>query len=178
MSSRVATRYAKSLIDLASAQSVDGKVYDEMVAFAQLAKESEDLRSLLLNPVVSAKDKEIVLNMIFADADALTKNFVSLVISRKRESELANIAKVYIQMYDQNKGVVKVSVKSAMALEEKSLTNVKRYIKGLVKQDDLKIENIIDSSVIGGIVIQFDDKLLDLSIAKELKEIRKQLIYN
>ena len=178
MSSRVATRYAKSLIDLALTQSVDAKVYDEMVAFGQLAKDSEDLRSLLLNPVVSAKDKEIVLDRIFADADALTKNFVSLVVSRKRESELANIAKVYIQMYDHNKGVVKVSVKSAMALEEKSLTDVKRYIKGLVKQDDLRIENIIDSSVIGGIVIQFDDKLLDLSIAKELKEIRKQLIYN
>ena len=37
---------------------------------------------------------------------------------------------------------------------------------------------IVFGSVIGGMVIQFDDKLLDLSIAKELKEIRKQLIYN
>jgi len=48
----------------------------------------------------------------------------------------------------------------------------------LVKEDDLQIVNTVDPSVIGGMVIQFDDKLLDLSIAKELKEIRKQLIYN
>ena len=81
-------------------------------------------------------------------------------------------------MYDQNKGVVKVSVKSAIALDDKSLEDVKRYLKGLVKEDDLQIVNTVDPSVIGGMVIQFDDKLLDLSIAKELKEIRKQLIYN
>jgi len=101
-----------------------------------------------------------------------------MVVDRKRESELASIAKVYIQMYDEAQGVVRVSVKSAIALDEKSLGDVKRYLKGLVKQEELQIENIIDSSVIGGMVIQFDDKLLDLSIAKELKEIRKQLIYN
>ncbi len=178
MSSRVATRYAKSLIDLAKAQSIDGKVYEEMEAFGNLAQASADLRSLLSNPVVSAKDKLVVLNRVFEDSTDLTKSFVSMVVDRKRESELASIAKVYIQMYDEAQGVVRVSVKSAIALDEKSLGDVKRYLKGLVKQEELQIENIIDSSVIGGMVIQFDDKLLDLSIAKELKEIRKQLIYN
>ena len=178
MSSRVATRYAKSLIDLAKAQSIDGKVYTEMVAFGNLASASADLKSLLSNPVVSAKDKLVVLNKVFADSTDLTKSFVSMVVGRKRESELANIAKVYIQLFDASQGVVKVSVKSAIALDDKSLQDVKRYLKGLVEQDELQIENTIDASVIGGMVIQFDDKLLDLSIAKELKEIRKQLIYN
>ncbi len=178
MSSRVATRYAKSLIELAQTQSVDSAVYDEMLAFSGLASESKDLRDLLSNPVVSGQDKAQVLDKVFEGASALTKSFVSLVVSRKRESELANIAKVYIQMYDQNKGVIKVSVKSAIALDEKSLEDVKRYLKSLVKEDELQIDNTVDASVIGGMVIQFDDKLLDLSIAKELKEIRKQLIYN
>lgn len=178
MSSRVATRYAKSLIDLAQSQSVDGKVYEEMVAFGELASASADLRSLLSNPVVSAKDKLVVLNKVFADSTDLTKRFVSMVVDRKRESELANVAKVYIQLYDESQGVVKVSVKSAIALDDKSLQDVKRYLKSLTKQDELQIENTVDASVIGGMVIQFDDKLLDLSIAKELKEIRKQLIYN
>lgn len=178
MSSRVATRYAKSLIDLAQTQSVDGKVYEEMAAFSELASASADLRSLMSNPLASANDKLIVLNKIFSDASSLTKSFVALVVNRKRESELANIAKVYIQMYDQLKGVTKVSVKSAIALDEKSLQDIERYLKSLVNQDELQIENTIDASVIGGMVIQFDDKLLDLSIAKELKEIRKQLIYN
>ncbi|MFT5725369.1 MAG: F-type H+-transporting ATPase subunit delta, partial [Bacteroidia bacterium] len=72
MSSRVATRYAKSLIDLAQTQSVDGKVYEEMAAFSELASASADLRSLMSNPLASANDKLIVLNKIFSDASALT----------------------------------------------------------------------------------------------------------
>jgi F-type H+-transporting ATPase subunit delta len=178
MSSRVATRYAKSLLDLAQSQSVDANVYEEMVAFSELAAASPDLRGLLANPVVTAKDKSVVLDKIFSGSTDLTKSFVALVVRRKREAELANIAKVFTQMFDDQKGMVKVTVKSAIALDAKSLQDVERYLRSVVKQDELQIENIVDSAVIGGMVIQFDDKLLDLSIAKELKEIRKQLIYN
>ncbi len=178
MSSRVATRYAKSLLDLAQAQSTDSKVYEEMLSFSQLSSSSAELKSLLGNPVVSGNDKLKVLNIIFDGSSSLTKDFVSLVVSRKRESELTNIANDYIKRYDDLKGVTKVTVKSAIALNEKSLGDVKRYLAGIINQDELQIENVIDPEVIGGMVIQFEDKLLDLSIAKELKEIRKQLIYN
>ncbi|MBO6515871.1 MAG: ATP synthase F1 subunit delta [Bacteroidia bacterium] len=178
MSGRVASRYAKSLLDLAQAQSVDGKVYDDMVAFGQLTSESADLRNLLNNPVVSGDDKLKVLDKVFAEAHDLTKGLVRLVVGKKRESELASIAGVFIQKYDELKGVTKVTVTSAIPLDGKSLDDVKRYLTGVVKQDDIQVENIVDSSVIGGMVIRFDDKLLDMSIAKELKEIRKQLIYN
>jgi F-type H+-transporting ATPase subunit delta len=178
MSSRVASRYAKSLLDLAQSQSVDGKVYEEMLSFGQLTSESTDLKDLLNNPIISGTDKLKVLGKVFEGASDLTKSFVELVVGRKRESELANIANVYVQRYDELKGVTKVTVKSAIALDNKSIEDVKRYLKGVVAKDDIQVENVIDASVIGGMVIQFEDKLLDLSIAKELKEIRKQLIYN
>ncbi len=178
MSSRVAYRYAKSLLDLAQSQSVDGEVYEDMLAFSQTASDSIDLRNLLSNPVVSGSDKLKVLNVIFEGSNELSKSLVALVIERKRESELANIANVFIQKYDALKGVTKVEVKSAIALDEKSLEDVRRYLVGVVKDDEIQVENVIDPAVIGGMVIRFEDKLLDLSIAKELKEIRKQLIYN
>lgn len=178
MSSRVATRYAKSLLDLAQAQSVDGKVYEEMLYFGQLVSQSADLKSLLGNPIVSGNDKLKVLGKVFEGSEKLTNSFVELVVSRKRESELANIASDYVRQYDALKGVTKVSVRSAIALDGKTMDDVKRYLKSVVNQDDIQVENEIDTSLIGGMVIQFDDKLLDLSIAKELKEIRKQLIYN
>ena len=43
---------------------------------------------------------------------------------------------------------------------------------------DIQIINEIDSTIIGGIIIKYEDKLLDQSVSKELREIRKQLIYN
>lgn len=178
MSGRVASRYAKSLLELARDKSQDDRVYQDMAAFGQLASKSAELRDLLNNPIVSGADKLKVLNQIFKDSSDLTKSFVELVISRKRESELANIAKDYVQKYDDKKGVTKVTVKSAMEMDEAAMENVKRYLRGIVSKDDIHIENIIDASVIGGMIIQFEDKLLDLSVAKELKEIRKQLIYN
>lgn len=178
MSSRVATRYAKSLLDLAQEQSVDDKVYADMLAFRELALGSPELRSLMRNPIVSGADKLKVLNVLFEGANELTTRFVKLVVDRKREAELSNIAEVLVEKYDELKGVTKVAVKSAIALDASSLDGLKRYLSGVISKDEIQIENEVDSSVIGGMVIRFEDKLLDLSIAKELKEIRKQLIYN
>ena len=178
MSSRVASRYGKSLLDLALTKSVGDKVYTDMLAFGSLAAESADLKSLLNNPIISGSDKLKVLDKVFAGANELTKDFVTLVVKRKRESELANIAKDFVQKFDELKGVTKVTVKSAIALDNASLEDVKRYLKGVVSKDDVVVNNVVDASVIGGMIIQFEDKLLDLSVAKELKEIRKQLIYN
>ena len=178
MSGRVAARYGKSLMDLAQEKSKDEAVYNDMVMVADLAQNSPELKQLLRNPIISGSDKLKVLSKVFESTDELTKRFVELVVERKRESALAEMALDYIRRYDAAKGLTKVIVRSAIALDDSSLSDVKRYLKGAVNQDDIQIENIVDPSVIGGMVIQFEDKLMDLSVARELKEIRKQLIYN
>jgi F0F1-type ATP synthase delta subunit len=55
---------------------------------------------------------------------------------------------------------------------------VKRYLSTTFTKDEILIENIIDRTIIGGMIIQYEDRRLDMSVLKELQEIKKQLIYN
>ncbi|MCB9261254.1 MAG: ATP synthase F1 subunit delta [Flavobacteriales bacterium] len=178
MSSRVASRYAKSLLELAQTNGSDAAVYSDMQAIVDLAKQNKDFSELLNNPVVKASDKLAVIKKVILDTNPLTVQLIELVVDKKRENELVNIADDFISKFDAQKGVTKVLVRSAISLDDATLQNVKHYLKGIVTNEEIHIENVVDPSVLGGMVIKFEDKLLDMSVAKELKEIRKQLIYN
>jgi F-type H+-transporting ATPase subunit delta len=76
------------------------------------------------------------------------------------------------------KGISQATVVTAIPLSDKMLTDAKKYVEKVIGKSDIQIINEIDSTIIGGIIIKYEDKLLDQSVSKELREIRKQLIYN
>ncbi|MBI1307668.1 MAG: ATP synthase F1 subunit delta [Bacteroidetes bacterium] len=178
MSSRVAARYAKSLLDLSIQQKNEEGVHAEVQDILATVKGSPELRNLLKNPVVASADKSKVLNSIFAKTSEGTRKFIDLVVDRKREAELEEIAGQFISRYNDLKGLAKATVRSAIPLSDQAMNKVKQYLKGAIQRDNVELENIIDPSVIGGMVIRYEDRLLDLSISREIKEIRKQLILN
>jgi F-type H+-transporting ATPase subunit delta len=178
MSSRVAARYSKSLFELAVSQQRDELVYTEMNDLISIISGSPDLASLFRNPIVSASDKRKVSTEVFKDFSESSKNFINLVIAKKREDELSEMAASYIRQYDAVNGLAKATVRSAIPLNENTLSKVRKYLQGAIGMENVQLENIIDASVIGGMVIRYEDRLLDLSVSKELQEIRKQLIYN
>jgi F0F1-type ATP synthase delta subunit len=55
---------------------------------------------------------------------------------------------------------------------------MKTYVSSLLSIKDIELNNVIDPSIIGGVIVKHEDRLLDKSVSKELREIRKQLIYN
>ena len=148
---------------------------DEIV---DICAESKELRSLLNNPIVKVEDKKAVLAKVFANTDETTRNFINLLADKKREGELANVATHFIASYNEMKGITSATIVSATALTDEALAQMKSYVGSLLGKADIELTNDVDPSIIGGVIIKHEDRLLDKSVSKELREIRKQLIYN
>ncbi len=176
--SRIATRYSSSLLDLAKSSNKLDVVKDDMDVIVKIYAESKDLRSLLNNPIVKIEDKKEVLAKVFASTDETTLTFISLLADRRREGELANVATNFISSYNEMKGITSATVVTATALTGDALADMKSYVSTLLGKADINLTNDVDPTIIGGIIIKHEDKLLDKSVSKELREIRKQLIYN
>jgi F-type H+-transporting ATPase subunit delta len=99
-------------------------------------------------------------------------------IDKKREEELPLIAAQFLATYNQMKGISKATVVSAIPLSDDKLAQLQSYVEQLLNKSDIQLHNEVDQSIIGGVIIKYEDKLLDKSVSKELREIRKQLIYN
>jgi len=177
-SSRIASRYSKSLYDLAKQGEELSSVKNDMDTVADVCSGSKDLINLLRNPIVTTKDKQAVLAKVFSSCSPTTLNFISYLVGKKREAELPMIADQFISSYDEMKGISRATVVSAIPLGDSTMNKLKSYIKGLIGSEELELKNIVDPTIIGGMVIKHEDRLLDLSVAKELREIRKELIYN
>jgi len=176
--SRIASRYSKSLIDMASASGKLDAVKGDMEAVAAICAESKELRNLLRNPIVKVEDKIAVLAKVFANTDKITQDFVAYLTEKRRESELSNVASHFIRAYNEMNGIASATVVSATALSEDTMNQMKAYVGGLLDKQDIELSNEVDASIIGGVIIKHEDKLMDKSVSKELREIRKTLIYN
>ncbi len=176
--SRIATRYSSSLLDLAKSSNKLDVVKDDMDVIVTIYVESQDIRSLLNHPIVKREYKTAVFTNVIVSTDNTTYTFISLLADRRREGELANVATNFISSYNEMKGITSATVVTATALTGDALADMKSYVSTLLGKADIDLTNDVDPSIIGGIVIKHQDKLLDKSVSKELREIRKQLIYN
>ena len=176
---RIASRYAKSLLDLAQEQDKLERVLEDVQAF-QKATEQRDFFLLLKSPIVNPSKKGTILKEIFSGKfDELSMAFINIVLRKGREGYLPDIAKEFLLQYKALKHISTVKLTTATPISADSLDAIKRQLEGSSKTDNnIQIETAVNPDIIGGFVIEFDDKLYDASIAHKLGQLKKEFSGN
>jgi len=175
MSYRIASRYAKSLIDLAAEQGKLDRVLEDMDMFVAVAK-VRDMQLMLKSPVVTTDRKAKVFAAIFGGkVDPLTFAFLDIILKKGRESNLSEIAEEFIHQYREIKGITIVQVTSAEVLSAETLESIrKKLVDSKLTHGNIEFKTSVDPTLIGGFVISFEDKLYDASVRHQLDLLRKE----
>ncbi|MBK8701887.1 MAG: ATP synthase F1 subunit delta [Saprospiraceae bacterium] len=173
---RIATRYAKSLLDLAVDQQVLDAVKGDVELFARMI-ENRDLYLLLKSPIINATKKESVFKVLFGDRfNKLTMAFFNIVLKKGREMYLPEIGKEFMAQYKQLIGLTTVTIVTATPMDAGNLAQIKsKLMSSNETAKDVELLTKVDANIIGGFVLEIGDKLFDNSIAHKLKQIRKSL---
>lgn len=176
---RVASRYAKSLLDLAAERGQLEQVYNDMLYLQQLNKESREFLNLLRSPVVKANIKIKAINAVTAGKiSELTIAFTTLLINKTREAGLPEVITSFIQQYKQKKNINTVKLTTAAPVSEEVKKQLIDQVKKTSNLQNIELEATVDPDIIGGFVLQSGDKLIDASIAYNLKQISRQFENN
>ncbi len=172
---RIASRYAKSLIDIAMQQSKLEKVLEDVTLFVN-AIQHRELALLLKSPIVKSDKKENVFEAIFKSRiDPLTYSFLQIILRKGRESQLPEIMEEFINQYREIKGISIVNIVSAEALPESTIESIrKKLVDSKLTHANVQFNTSVDKELIGGFVISFEDKLYDASVKHQLDELRKE----
>ncbi len=173
---RVASRYAKSLLDLSKEQNSVEAIKADIDAFSQLLKSSAALQNLLKSPVVNIGDKIAVLHKLFDRSfNKTTLTFFDIVVRKGRSNVLDAIAECFVEQYNELNQIVAASVKTAHPIDEKTAAEIMQFVQ---KQGGKKVSltTTIDKDLIGGVVIQVGDNLYDASIAGKLNKVKQNLL--
>lgn len=171
---RVAPRYAASLLNLAIDQNQLVKVNEDVKHILDFTKQSRDLRVFLESPVVSAEDKSAVLKKVFPDVTPLMGSFLSLLAKKGREAFIIHILQEFNNLYNSHKGIQKAIVTTAVGLDENLRKKVYEIVRSQTNSEVELIERV-DKDLIGGFIIKYGDKQIDSSIARSLNSLKRDL---
>lgn len=175
---RLAARYAKSLLDLAVEKNSLDAVLEDMKLMHALCKQSPDFEVMLRSPVISGDKKMNVLKLILAkySINMLTNAFITLLVSKGREANLYQMATAFISQYNALKRIRTVKLTTASPMGEAVKNGIISKISGYMPGDTVDMKTEIDESLIGGFVLEVEDKLYDASVKKSLNDIRAKLV--
>ena len=176
---RIASRYAKSLIDLAVEGNKLDRILEDVQSFQEVLK-NRDFYLLMKSPVVKNSKKQQIVKKIFEGKyDELTMSFLKILISKNRESYLPDIAREFIEQYRKIKHISKVKITTASALSEKAITALrKKLVASEVTDDNVELTTATDPNLVGGFILEFDDKIYDASIKHKLEQLKKEFSKN
>ena len=176
---RVALRYAKSLISLAEERDVLEQVKGDMELILSVCEENQDFSNMLKSPVVKADKKSAILNQVFGSKiSELSLSFLNLLTSKKREAILGAVAENYINLYNESKNIVSATVTTAASITEDIKAQVLTQLKSVVGDADVRIEERVDASLIGGFVLRVGDLEFNASVANKLQKLKREFVSN
>jgi F-type H+-transporting ATPase subunit delta len=174
--SPAAAAYAQALLELAEPAGKSDELADELEAFSTLMAQDKLFRGLLMDPAIASSERWGVLQRSFGgQASELFVNFLGVANEKNRFSLLPGIAVAYRQMLDQKQNRVRVEVTVAQGLDEQQMQEVQQRVSGALGKTAV-IEQKVDQSIIGGLVIRVQDRVMDGSVKAQLEAIRKQLL--
>ena len=171
---RLASRYAKSLLDLSLELGQLEEVFEDMKQVAAVIGASRELKVMLKNPIINAEKKHKVVNAIFGkDSNKITKTFLTLMVNKGREPYLEDIAKSFIQLYNKYKHITPVKITTAVQFDKAYTDELVAKLQSKTGIDNAQIKVTVDETLIGGFVLQYEDKLYDASVAHKLELLEK-----
>ena len=175
---RVASRYAKSLIDLAQEKGILEQVQQDMALFTKTIKENRDFQLFLVNPIINHGKKLAILRSIFTGkVSDLTLRFFLLLSEKNREAVLEQVALEFEKQYNLIKGIIKAQVTSAVPLTPELREQLRQKVAQQTGKT-IQLDEKVDADLIGGFVLRVGDKQLDDSIRTNLRNLKNKFKEN
>jgi F-type H+-transporting ATPase subunit delta len=170
----IAVVYARSLFEVAKEQDKLDVVREQLGAFADALNETRELQVFFFSPYFSTQEKEDGLERAVADADPVVLNFLKLLIEKHRMPVVFRIRGNFDRLWEDENQLLPVEITSAIELDKDI---VKELGDKIAEQTGRKVElsSRVEPEILGGIVVQVGNSVLDASIRNRLEQLRRQV---
>lgn len=178
---RIASRYAKSLFDVAVANGSVEKVNEDINNIYEVTKQ-DDFNDFLKNPLISPQRKKDVIKAIFVDKFNISEDtlrMVDLLLEHKRDPYMRSVCRVFVDLYKKKHGISVATLTTAVEisneLRDEIVTTFQNegFLLGKVELDTK-----VDPNIIGGFVLSMGDNVYDASIQNVIGELNSKFNEN
>lgn len=167
--------YGKALFQAARELDKVNLITEEVTELEKLFSREPEFFSFFCSPIISAKEKKAVIRKVFLDriSPELT-NLLCVLIDKGRGKHLPKIANQYRLLVNESTGHIVGTLYSVIPLDPAQLASFEEKTGDLLGKK-VKLQNRTDSSLIGGVRIFVDGKLIDASVKTRLETLMERL---
>ncbi|PKL37825.1 MAG: hypothetical protein CVV44_15950 [Spirochaetae bacterium HGW-Spirochaetae-1] len=172
----IARVYATSLLEIGQDKNVLAQLEEELGFVSSLLKEDNEFSNYLTSPGFTKESKKEFIGKVFSDklSDYII-NFLYVLIEHGRQSVIPEINTAFNGLLDEANNRMRVDVVSTVKLESATLDKIIGELKKKYNKDIIVSEKI-DEKILGGIIIEIGDLVIDGSLASNLKKIKYNLL--
>lgn len=167
--------YAQAVFNVARAENMVDQVEDELRQLKDEITNNLELKKNLTDPSIENYEKiKVMLEILGDDGSKAIKSFAAMMVILDAIDSFEQTYKDFVELANQLKRQVSIEVISVIELDKEILNEIKESVDkktGL----DVRIKNVLDKDIIGGIVIKIGDKVIDLSIKDKLEDLKNKL---
>lgn len=174
---RLATRYAKSLLDLAIERNTLEETLADIQLLNSICAKSNEFNVMLKSPVIPSGKKLSVINAVVNNKlHDLTIAFISLLITKGRELNMPEIGGAFVAQYNALKNIKAVKVTTAVVMDEEMKLTILSKIGSFMPGTTIELTTSVNENLIGGFVLETGGQLFDASVKKKLNDIKSNIV--
>ncbi|MFZ1153840.1 MAG: ATP synthase F1 subunit delta [Solirubrobacteraceae bacterium] len=166
--------YARSLFEVAREQDKLDLLREQLGQFADAVKDNRELELFFFSPYFSTKEKQGALEKVLDGADERLLSFLSLLIENHRMPVIFRIRREYDRLWERENRLLPVVLTSAVELDEQTTKSLSERI-GERTGRTVTLTTRVEPDILGGIVVQVGNSILDASIRNRLEQLRTQV---
>lgn len=172
----IAKRYAKALFNLALEEGQVEQYGQELDEFVRLFEELPDLADAIQNPLYPEAVRKSVFVTVAEKVQMkpIMLSFVRLLVEKNRVQNLGEIKEYYHKLIDEHSNIARALIKAATPLDDQSLQDIAASLERMTGKK-IAVEFEQDPELIGGVLAQIGDLVLDGSVRRQLSNIKESL---
>ena len=168
----ITTPYAEAFLQVAESRQETDQVVDQAKAVLSLWQHSPELREAMASPVLEVDAKKAALEKLFSDQlNPSFINLLKLLADRQRIGILDAVLERLLELYREQRNIALATVTSATALSEEQQAELSKKVQAVAGTDKLEINLIQDPDLIGGFVVKVGSKVIDASLAGQVRRL-------
>ncbi len=164
-------RYAQAIFELA-VENEQLEQWDQDLRLAADVLGDDEFALFLKHAEVPLERKTAAIDAVLSEAHPLVRNLVSLMVNRGGVDVMRDVQEGYSHLLDERLGRQRVEVTTAVPLEDAELQRITDFVAQLVGRE-VVLSTQVDDTIIGGLIIQIGDRLLDGSTSSALERMRQ-----
>lgn len=172
----VAAKYVKAVFDSALEEGTLDRVAGDLDSLGRLETEDPSFLSFLVSPEVPTEQKmEFIAKVFEPRLSGLATNFLRLTVDKARINLLPDMCREFAALYEEHQGVQRAQVLTAVPLTGEQETRLKTELDRLTGKN-VVLEKRVDRDIMGGVVVQLGNKIIDRSFRHGIKRMRETLL--